>query len=202
MIYGYVRVSTNSQMVENQQFEIQCFCEKNNYQVDRWIKESISGTKDYKKRSLGKILRGVKKGDVIICTELSRLGRTLFMIMDILNLCMKKGVKVWALKENYRLGDDIESKVLAFAFGISAEIERNLISQRTKKCLARLKAEGRVLGRPKGHKNKKSRMTGKEEIILEMVKNGEKIKTMAHRLKVHPNTMTKYLRTLCPYNRH
>jgi DNA invertase Pin-like site-specific DNA recombinase len=196
MIYGYVRVSTNAQMVENQRFEIECFCRQNHYHIDRWIAESISGTKDYKKRGLGKVLRGVKKGDIIICTELSRLGRSLFMIMDILNLCMKKGTKLWALKENYRLGDDIESKVLAFAFGISAEIERNLISQRTKECLARLKAEGKTLGRPKGAKNKKSKLTGHEEFILKMLQKGESLSSIAKTLKIHPNTMTKYFRKL------
>ncbi len=78
------------------------------------------------------MLKKVEKGDVIICSELSRLGRNLFMIMEILNICMTKECKVWTIKDNYRLGDDIQSKVLAFAFGLSAEIERNLISQRTK----------------------------------------------------------------------
>ena len=81
----------------------------------------------------------VQKDDLIICAELSHLGRSLFMIMEILSLCMKKECRVWTIKDNYRLGDDIQSKVLAFAFGLSAEIERNLISQRTKEALARKK---------------------------------------------------------------
>ncbi|MBO5002802.1 recombinase family protein, partial [Methanocorpusculaceae archaeon] len=103
--------------------------------------------------------------DILICAELSRLGRNLFMIMEILNICMRKECKVWTIKDNYRLGDDIQSKVLAFAFGLSAEIERNLISQRTKEALARKKAEGVVLGRPVGSKSKKVKLSGQEEVI-------------------------------------
>ena len=92
-----------------------------------------------------KLLNKVQKDDLIICAELSRLGRNLFMIMEILNICMSKECRVWTIKDNYKLGEDIQSKVLAFAFGLSAEIERNLISQRTKEALARKKIEGVIL---------------------------------------------------------
>lgn len=150
MIYGYIRVSTDKQTLENQKFEIEKFCQKQNLKIEGWIEETISGTKSYNKRQLGKLLKKVKTGDYIICSELSRLGRNLFMIMEILNICMSKDCKVWTVKDNYRLGDDIQSKVLAFAFGLAAEIERNLISQRTKEALMRKKEEGIILGRPKG----------------------------------------------------
>lgn len=149
MTYGYIRVSTDKQTVENQRFEINRFCEQQNLLVDGWIEETISGTKAYNKRKLGELLEHVKENDLIICAELSRLGRNLFMIMEILSICMKRGCKIWTIKDNYRLGDDIQSKVLAFAFGLSAEIERNLISQRTKEALARLKANGKKIGREK-----------------------------------------------------
>ena len=142
MIYGYIRVSSDKQTVENQRFEINNFCGRNRLAVDGWIEETISGTKSYNKRELGKLLKRVKKDDLIICAELSRLGRNLFMIMEILNICMTKECRVWTIKDNYRLGDDIQSKVLAFAFGLSAEIERNLISQRTKEALARKLTKG------------------------------------------------------------
>ena len=150
MVYGYIRVSSDKQTVENQRFEINKFCEKQNIVINDWIEETISGTKNYTKRQLGRLLRKVHKDDIIICSELSRLGRNLFMIMEILNICMTKECRVWTIKDNYRLGDDIQSKVLAFAFGLSAEIERNLISQRTKEALARKKAEGAKLGHPRG----------------------------------------------------
>lgn len=154
MIYGYIRVSSDKQTVENQRFEIVNFCKRNEVEIDGWIEETISGTKSYSKRELGKLLKRIKENDLIICAEISRLGRNLFMIMEILNVCMNKGCKVWSIKDGYRLGDDIQSKVLAFAFGLSAEIERNLISQRTKEALNRKKAEGVVLGRRKGSYNK------------------------------------------------
>jgi DNA invertase Pin-like site-specific DNA recombinase len=142
MIYGYIRVSSDKQTVENQRFEIKNFCDNQNIKIDGWIEETISGTKAYNKRELGKLLNKVQKDDLIICAELSRLGRNLFMIMEILNICMSKECRVWTIKDNYKLGEDIQSKVLAFAFGLSAEIERNLISQRTKEALARKKIEG------------------------------------------------------------
>ena len=164
MIYGYIRVSSDKQTVENQRFEINNFCEREKIKIDGWIEETISGTKAYDKRQLGKLLNKVQGDDLIICAELSRLGRNLFMIMEILNICMTKECRVWTIKDNYRLGDDIQSKVLAFAFGLSAEIERNLISQRTKEALARKKAEGVVLGRPKGSKNK-TKTTEKTTVI-------------------------------------
>jgi DNA invertase Pin-like site-specific DNA recombinase len=140
MNYGYIRVSSDKQTVENQRFEIQRFCKQEGLSVDGWIEETVSGTKNYDKRELGTLLDKVQKDDLIICSELSRLGRSLFMIMEILNHCMDKECRVWTIKDSYRLGDDIQSKVLAFAFGLSAEIERNLISQRTKEALARKEA--------------------------------------------------------------
>lgn len=127
MTYGYIRVSSDKQTVENQRFEIKRFCLEKSIEVNGWIEETISGIKTVSKRQLGALLEKVQKGDLIICTELSRLGRNLFMIMEILNICMTKECRVWTIKDNYRLGEDIQSKVLAFAFGLSAEIERNLI---------------------------------------------------------------------------
>lgn len=169
MIYGYIRVSTDLQTVENQRFEILNFCKKNSLKIDEWIEETVSGTKNVTKRNLGKLIKKIKSGDLIICSELSRLGRNLFMIMSILNYLMEKEVKVWTIKDNFRLGDDIQSKVLAFAFALSAEIERQLISQRTKEALARRKAEGKILGHPKGKKNSHCKLSCYTEEIQDML---------------------------------
>ena len=198
MIYGYIRVSSDKQTVENQRFEINNFCEKNNMQIDGWIEETISGTKAYNKRQLGILLKRVKKDDLIICAELSRLGRNLFMIMEILNICMNKECKVWTVKDNYRLGEDIQSKVLAFAFGLSAEIERNLISQRTKEALARKKAEGVVLGRPKGRKTdpQKHKLYGKQKLISELLSIGMSQRSIAKICKVDRNTLARFLKSM------
>ncbi|WP_373701431.1 master DNA invertase Mpi family serine-type recombinase [Porphyromonas loveana] len=195
MTYGYIRVSSDKQTVENQRFEIEQFCQREHLVIDGWIEETISGTKAYNKRALGKLLRRVEKGDLIICSELSRLGRNLFMIMEILNLCMTKECRVWTIKDNYRLGEDIQSKVLAFAFGLSAEIERNLISQRTKEALARKKAEGVRLGRPKGRKSSpnKYKLSGKEILITELLKNKTSQRKIAKICKVDRNTLARFI---------
>ncbi|MBQ8422533.1 MAG: master DNA invertase Mpi family serine-type recombinase [Bacteroidales bacterium] len=197
MTYGYIRVSSDKQTVENQRFEINCFCSREKIHVDGWIEETISGTKNYSKRELGKLLRKVQKGDLIICAELSRLGRNLFMIMEILNICMSKECRVWTIKDNYRLGEDIQSKVLAFAFGLSAEIERNLISQRTKEALARKKAEGIVLGRPKGRKTdeKRYKLYPKKNLISELLKAGMSKRKIAKICKVDRNTLCRFVNT-------
>jgi DNA invertase Pin-like site-specific DNA recombinase len=196
MTYGYIRVSSDKQTVENQRFEINNFCNRLEMHIDGWIEETISGTKSYNKRQLGVLLKRIQKDDLIICAELSRLGRNLFMIMEILNICMTKEAKVWTIKDNYRLGDDIQSKVLAFAFGLSAEIERNLISQRTKEALARKRAEGVVLGRPKGRKNApdKYKLSGKDALIRELLKANVSQRKIAKICKVDRNTLTRYLR--------
>ena len=165
MNYGYIRVSTDKQTVENQRFEILQFCQHEGIKIDGWIEETVSGGKAPDKRKLGLLLKKVQKDDMIICSELSRLGRSLYMVLNILSLCMEKGVAVRSIKDNFTLGDDIQSKVLAFAFGLSAEIERNLISQRTKEALARKKSEGVILGRPRGSKSKTHKLTGKEDEI-------------------------------------
>lgn len=195
MNYGYIRVSSDKQTVENQRFEIINFCEKKEVAIDGWIEETISGTKSYNKRALGRLLKRVKKDDLIICAEISRLGRNLFMIMEILNICLSKGCKVWSIKDGYRLGEDIQSKVLAFAFGLSAEIERNLISQRTKEALNRKRAEGVILGRRKGCKNKtlnKKCIENQEKINL-LLGNGTKIAKIARTIKVARGTLYRYL---------
>lgn len=179
MTYGYIRVSTDKQTVENQRFEITEFCQRQGICVDAWIEETISGMVEPGGRELGRLLQNIGKGDLIICSELSRLGRSLFMIMSILNLLMERGARVWTIKDNYRLGDDIQSKVLAFAFGLSAEIERNLISQRTKEALERRHAEGIKLGRPKGRKNEHHILDGLEFMINTMYEWGMSINWIA-----------------------
>ncbi len=193
MVYGYIRVSTEKQTLENQRYEIEKFCEDNKIEVDVWFEETISGVKGIDKRRLGRLLKDVKEGDILIATEISRFGRTLFMVMEILNICLEKGCKVWTIRDGYRLGDDIQSKVLAFAFGLSAEIERNFISQRTKEALARMKSEGKTLGRPAGSVNKKYKLDGKEDRIVSMLRKGKTYTAIGKRLGVHRVTVKNYV---------
>ncbi|HUH47480.1 MAG TPA: master DNA invertase Mpi family serine-type recombinase [Arenibacter sp.] len=193
MIYGYIRVSTDKQTVENQRYEINNFCEKKEIVVNKWIEETISGAKNVDERKLGKLLKKMKKEDVLICSELSRLGRNLLMIMGVLNECMNRDIQVWTIKDNYRLGSDINSKVLAFAFGLSAEIERNLISQRTKEALARKRAEGVILGRPIGSKSSKTKLTGQEKKIQELLEKKVSYSAIGRILGVHRLTVSAFV---------
>lgn len=192
MKIGYIRVSTSKQDVENQKFEIIKYANANGFVIDKWVEETISGTKDASKRKLGAILQEAEKGDIIICTEISRLGRSLYLVMDILHICMSKEIGVWTTKENYKLGTDISSAILAFAFSLAASIERDLISQRTREALAKKKAEGKVLGRPKGALSKKTKLTGREEVIQTLLDYGNSYASIARSLHVDRSTLTRF----------
>jgi DNA invertase Pin-like site-specific DNA recombinase len=196
MVYGYIRVSTDKQTVENQRYEVNRFCERNEMVVGRWVEETISGAKAVGERELGRLLKTMKRGDTIICSELSRLGRNLLMIMGVLNECMNRDIQVWTIKDNYRLGNDINCKVLAFAFGLSAEIERNLISQRTKEALARKRAEGVVLGRPRGSKSKVKKLTGRDAEIKALLDRKVSKSAIARILGVHRLTVLAFVKEI------
>ena len=192
MIYGYIRVSTDKQTTENQFFEIEQFALKNNITIDCWIKETISATKKLEQRKLGHLLKKLQKGDILVSTELSRLGRNLLQVRAILSYCMNIGCQVWTIKDNYRLGADIQSKVLAFAFSFSAEIERALISSRTKEALARVKKDGKRLGRPVGSLSK-NKLENQEEKLNKLRDEGLTVKDIARNLKCGRGTIYRFL---------
>jgi len=193
MIYGYIRVSTDKQDCTNQKRGIEQKAKSLGILIEKYIEDAgVSGTKEPEKRALGGCLKQLESGDIIICSELSRLGRKLFMIMRILEYCMTIGAKVYTVKDGYELGDNIQSKVLAFAFGLSAEIERDLISQRTKEALARIKSEGKQLGRKKGSKNKHHKLEGQEEKVILLLANNMTREKIAKQLKVSLPTLRKF----------
>ena len=193
MIYAYVRVSTDKQTTENQRYEILKFADRKSINIDEWVNETVSGTKKVSDRVLGQLIEGLGKDDFLVVSELSRLGRSLMEVMSILNSLMEKEVKVFSVKEGYELGDNINSKVLAFAFGLSAEIERNMISQRTKEALARKRSEGLKLGRPKGSLSKKTKLTGKDEDIKALLEKKVSVAAIARIMNVHRITMKNYI---------
>lgn len=192
MTYGYIRVSTDRQTVENQRFELERFCAANGLHIDRWIEETVSGTVPWGRRALGRCLRRAQAGDLLLCAELSRLGRTLLMILEVLNHCLKRNIRVWTVKDGYRLGDDIASKVIAFAFGLSAEIERTLISQRTREALARRRAAGLPLGRPRGC-TPTLKCANFERAIRRHLTLGHSQRHICHCLRINPTTLRRYL---------
>ncbi|MDR2769839.1 MAG: recombinase family protein, partial [Rickettsiales bacterium] len=194
MIYGYIRVSTDRQDCDNQKIGIEAKATKMGISIEKYIEDSgVSGITEPGDRALGGCLKKLRAGDILFCSELSRLGRKLFMIMRILEHCMNCDAKVYTVKDNYELGDNIQSKVLAFAFGISAEIERELISMRTKEALAKMRAAGITLGRPAGSRNKRRKLDGKGETIGKMLKLGVSKTKIADKLNVSVPTLHEFM---------
>ena len=195
MIKGYIRVSTDKQSTDNQRYEILKFADEQKWVIDEWIEETVSGTKNVNDRKLGSLLKQMKARDILVVTELSRIGRSLMEIMSILHDCMEREIKVFTCKERYELGNNINSKVLAFAFSLSAEIERNLISQRTREALSRKKQEGKRLGRPKGSYSKITKLTGKESVIKEMLDKRISVSAIGRILDVNRLTVYNFIKT-------
>ncbi|MBR1777961.1 MAG: master DNA invertase Mpi family serine-type recombinase [Alphaproteobacteria bacterium] len=191
--YGYIRVSTDKQTTENQRFEIQHFASDQKITINQWINETVSGTVSVENRKLGKLLKKLTEDDILIATEISRLGRNMLQIMSILHHCLASGAQVWTVKDNFRLGQDIQSKVLAFAFGLSAEIERNLISQRTKEALRRKKALGTKLGRPQGTLNKKRKLTDRKEEVSKLLNQGISKAKISRMLDIDISTLRRFI---------
>ena len=194
MIYGYCRCSTGKQTVSHQHYEVQKFAKENGVQIDEWVEETITSRKPLAKRRLGELLNNMKEHDILITPEISRIGRSLLEVMSILQTCLEKNCQIWTIKENYRLGADIQSKVLAFAFGLAAEIERNLISQRTKASLESLKKDGKKLGRPFGSKNKALKLSKNRTKINNLLAKGLPKSQIARILGVDKMTMYRFLR--------
>lgn len=196
MTYAYLRVSTNKQDGQNQRVGVEALAKARGLVIDEYIDdEGVSGTKEPEKRELGKLMKKLKPGDIIIAGELSRLGRSLFMIFRILEFCLNNGVTVMTAKDGYTLGNDIQSKVLAFAFGMSAEIERDMISRRTKEAFARLRAEGKSTGGSVTGKRKRLNPTcekNKELIFQQLDENHPKAE-IAREIGVSRGTFYRYL---------
>lgn len=194
MIYGYIRVSTGGQSVENQKLAIRAFCRHRRLRHVQWVAETTSGTKKPEKRRLGLLLSSAQEDDTIIVTELSRLGRSLMMILDVLQKLLEQKVRVIAIKEGYELGDNIQSKVLAFAFGLSAEIERALLSERTKQGLERARKEGKQIGRRPGQRPLHYKLTPHRHKIRRWLKEGRSKLSIARELGVTWCTLDRFIK--------
>jgi putative DNA-invertase from lambdoid prophage Rac len=192
MVYGYIRVSTGRQEQKNQEYEILQFANQKGFGGVDFIQEIVSGTTPWKKRQLAQLVERTTGNDTLIVSELSRLGRSMLEIMEVLSILLRKGCKVYAIKGGYELNNNIQSKVFAFAFSLAAEIERELISQRTKEALARLKSEGKKLGRPKGPG--KSRLDPHMDQIKEFRLKQVSLTSMARIFNVTPAMMWKYVK--------
>lgn len=159
-----------------------------------WVVETVSSGKKLSQRKLGKLIPKLKSGDILITTEISRLARSLMELMGILQACLEQECQIWTLKENFRLGTDVQSKVLAFAFGLSAELSKSLLQARVRESLARLKAEGRKLGRPLGALSSELKLEKHRQQLELMLMRGVSKTKIAKILGVHKCTIYNYLK--------
>ena len=167
---GYLRVSTIDQDVEKNKLEILEMANTKDFGKVEWVEEKVSGKKNWKERKIKDVIDSLGKGDRIIVPELSRLGRSMLEIMEMLSIAKQKGIYIYAVKGGWELNGSIQSKVMAMAFSIAAEIERDLISKRTTEALRARKLAGVKLGRPKGPG--KSKLDKHRDEIIALLKNG------------------------------
>lgn len=194
MVVAYLRVSTEKQFLANQREELLRFAEKNGLQIDKWYTETVSGSVRSKDRKLSGVLNRMQRGDSLIVTEISRLSRTMLEIMTILNSCIKKEIVLYSTKEGYVFQNDMNSKVLGFAFGLMAEIERNLISMRTKEALARRRQEGVKLGRKKGTCPAMRVLRENKRRLIKDAQRGVSCLELARQMGVSRTTMHRFLK--------
>jgi len=195
MNIAYIRISTDKQTLENQIFAIKKYTKEKGIIIDRWCQECVTGTKYEDRRNLGNILKIIKKGDKIIVSEISRISRKMFEIYSIINQCTKIGVEIYCVKENLIVSNDIQGKLMVVAFGVSAEIERDLISMRTKEALSIRKANGVILGRPKGSSKKQDGLKKCKDDILSRIQKGDTIAAIARDNSVARGTVYAFLKT-------
>lgn len=193
MIIAYIRVSSTQQIYEHMEREISEYAERNGFKIDRWVEETISSRKPLNKRKLGQLLEELKEGDTLICSELSRLSRSVLETFLILQTCLNKKCMVQTIKENYHLGNDLQSQMLAFCFGIAAQIERDLISQRTKCALANVKAKGGRLGRPQEAQNKKLKLSKNTKRIKDLLDKGVSKNQISKIMGVQYMTLSRFI---------
>lgn len=197
MIYCYLRVSTDTQDVESQKIGLEEFLRKREWTCDKWVEDSgVSGAADWRKRKLGAIIKAAKRGDVIVFSEISRIARRLVLVLEVIKECTEKGISIYTAKDRYVMEDTIQSKVLVTVMGLAAEIERDLIRQRTKEGLKRALAAGKTLGRPKGTKNRMETRPcyGHEDDIIDWRLQGWSWSRIARRIHVHRGTLTRYVK--------
>lgn len=192
-VVAYIRVSTNKQDLENQRYEIVKLL---GGVEPEWVEDVVSGSRDLEDRKISALLDSLSPGDTLVVSEVSRISRRMLDIMEVLKYCIKKGVTIKTAKEGYVFDDDINSQVMAFAFGLAAEIERRLISQRTKEALGRKKAEGVKLGRPPGtYHQHHYKLHEHEAEIRSLIESGlnPSDSALARKFKVNRETMARFI---------
>ena len=191
-VVGYLRVSTKDQDLEKNKADILMFSNDKKLGTVEWIEEKVSGTKNWRERLLGGVVDDLQAGDKIVVAELSRLGRSLLQILEIISVCREKSIGIYAVKGGWELNGTMQSKIVAMMFGMSAEIERDLISERTKEALRVRKEAGMKLGRPKG--SGKSKLDPFREEIIALLKTGSRQNYIAKKYQITPPALNQWLK--------
>ena len=194
-VWCYLRVSSDTQDVNSQKIGIKDFLREKGWSCHRWVlDEGVSGAVDWRKRKLGEVIAEAQKGDVIVFSEISRIARKLVLVLEVIKACTEKGVAIHTVKDRYVMEDTIQSKVLVTVMGLAAEIERDLIRQRTREGLKRVKDGGKTLGRPKGRRAapESLKMHGTERDIRAMRAKGATSTQIAEALHVSRRTLARY----------
>ena len=200
MFFCYARVSTDEQDARSQMAGIREMLAKKGIGPDdplkvKWISdEGVSGVVEWRRRGLGKALRAAKRGDTIVASEISRLARSLGQLFEFVGACHDKGVTVETVKDGWRLDGTMQSKMVMVFMGLAAEMERDLLVQRTREGLARARRDGVKLGRPKGSKKKHPKLEGADGEILRLLAKGWSAGRIAKKLHVHPQTLRMHIR--------
>ena len=195
MIYAYYRVSTELQNYESQKVGVIDFANRMNWKIDKeYIDEGVSGTILAKERKLGTLLNILNKDDILITSELSRLGRSTSDVINTCQLLVKKGVNCYLVKQGMSIDNTPMGKMMIAILSAFAEMERDLISQRTIEGLKRILLEGYKIGSPKGSNNKHNKLEGKEDKILSLLNLGLPKYLIAKRLKITRPTLNKYIK--------
>ena len=191
---AYLRVSTNHQDIQSQKYEILDYCHKNDIQIDNFIEVEMSSRKSLDKRKIDILINDLRDGDQIIVSEMSRIGRSTGEVLNIVNDLISMGVEIHILKQNMRLTDngDMQSKVMVTMFSLFAELERDLISQRTKRALEARKAAGVKLGRKKGSIGV-SKLDGQEDTLSDLISKKVSISSIAKILGVSRGTVYNFI---------
>jgi len=191
-IIAYLRVSTDEQDLEKNKYDILHLANEKGLGKVQWIEETISGRVSWKKRKIAQVLDELQQGDHLLVSELSRLGRSMLECMEILSIASQKEINIYAVKGNWQLDNSIQSKIIAMAFSMAAEIERDLISQRTKEALAARKKAGVKLGRPRGIG--KSKLDQYSPEIEALLANGSSQKFIAKRYGTTEANLSRWMK--------
>lgn len=194
MDYAYLRVSRDGQDVANQRHGIIDYCDKNGLGPISYIEDKVSGSKDWRLRELGKLVDNMRAGDRLIASEFTRLARSTIGVLEILEVCLHRGIEVHVVKEGFKYDGSITSQVMATVFGLAGQIERAMISARTKEGLALRKAAGVVLGRPKGEGKRK--LDGRQNEFRVLWNKGLSKAKIAKLMGVSPQTVTTFAKKM------